>query len=617
MLIATCSNHSGLSAAPPENVGLGDQTQPVATAQPHDIVRLIAAGELSSAAEMARQLDGSSDPTVDLTMVFARLGRAYQKQGDLKLATEFYGRSVFASRQPAAAAMDPEKKIFVQLAAASSMVQSQELPKAFEVLQPILGGSSGASAAQVHTAVDISIQIGNRALAANDAPMATRAYTLAASHADEGQRPTVLLGAAWATAVSQVSPIQAAKQLADFVSEYPQHADAPRASRACAECLRQAERPQDSAAMIADLLRRWPESPSALEVVQGYTHVAAAQVPSSVRDWLLQRSQAGQVSQWDEKMTSMAMIFAGEADQQPAWSHLARHLAAMDGSGKTIADLLAALDQDGSRDRAERLATSLISPEPDQVVSPGARESACRWAGRTERWSMLAMAAESEIDRMESPAPSRSVNVERLFAESLMQLGRVDEARRWWDHLVDVRKLTDFATLLRCAEAETSVGDDTNLAGQRISLARTAAGQNSFESMLVNLLAAELAIRRSRFDEARSLLESVVRATDTGVGLRGRAQWLIGETHYLQAQFTEAIEAYRQVEGMDPSGVWVSAALVQAGKSFEQLGRTREAAVCYGSLIGRFAETPHAQIARQRMAAIDPNLPSSNNSIRR
>ena len=161
---------------------------------------------------------------------------------------------------------------------------------------------------------------------------------------------------------------------------------------------------------------------------------------------------------------------------------------------------------------------------------------------------------------------------------------------------MDTRHADDFSTLLRCAEAETAVGSDAGDAQRRIDAARAAAADDRFQQSLVDLLDAELSIRRSEFDQARGMLEKVVRMNETEASLRGRAQWLIGETHYLQQDFADAIEAYRRVEGIDPGGMWVSAALVQAGKSFEQLGRTREAAVCYGNLLNRFADTAHAEL---------------------
>ncbi len=226
---------------------------------------------------------------------------------------------------------------------------------------------------------------------------------------------------------------------------------------------------------------------------------------------------------------------------------------------------------------------------------------------------MLALASESENLRRQNP--SRTVAVERLFAESLTQAGRIEDAREWWDHLIDVRGVNDFPTLLRCAEAETSVGEDASQAEQRIAAARIAANEDRFSVSLVDLLRCRACIRRLQFDQARALLENVIRSSETEASLRGRAQWLIGETYYLQREFAQAIEAYRRVEGIDPGGIWVSASLVQAGKSFEQLGRTRDAAVCYGNLLSRFANTTHAEIARRRLAAIAPDAhPSKVNS---
>ncbi len=386
----------------------------------------------------------------------------------------------------------------------------------------------------------------------------------------------------------------------------------PLGRRACAECLKQSERPEDASAMLADLLRRWPNSESAWEVVASHRGLAVDLVPTAVRQWLIESADGGRLDKLDVSMTVQGILAASQERDLNAWAKLAQHLAAIDPSGQPTSDLLVKLSESGRDADAERLATILIAPAAEASVQAGAREAACRWAGRTERWSMLALASESE-----NPAehqPSRTIAVERLLAESLMQVGRVEEASPWWNHLVDTRHATDFSTLLRCAEAETSVGHDVMHAQQRIDSARSAAGEDRFQHSLVDLLDAELAIRRSEFDRARGLLEQVVRLNDTEASLRGRAQWLIGETHYLQQDFADAIEAYRRVEGIDPGGMWVSVSLIQAGKSFEQLGRTREAAVCYGNLLSRFADTSHAELARRRLAAISPDAGPSFNS---
>jgi TolA-binding protein len=128
------------------------------------------------------------------------------------------------------------------------------------------------------------------------------------------------------------------------------------------------------------------------------------------------------------------------------------------------------------------------------------------------------------------------------------------------------------------------------------------------------MLESEVAIRRSDFDQARSLLEQVVRSTDAAGGLRGRAQWLIGETWYMQRKFTKAIDSYRKVEQIDTSGRWVAASFLQAGKSFEQMGRTKEATLCYGTLLSRFADTEYAVPAQRRLAAMSPGNNPTNPS---
>lgn len=578
---------------------------------------LIAAGDLEQAADRARTLDESGDPTVDLTLSFARLGRAFQKAGDVETATEFYSRAVVASKQPAAASLGQSKLILVRLAAASTMSQTGKLVESIGAIESVLDPSVSVEASQQRTAVAIALQVGASALGSGDTSTAKRAYAIARASALPEQKPTAMLGDAWVSAVAGSDPTEAARKLAAFVSAYPEHADASGASRACAECLRQAGRDEDATNMIADLLVRWPDSESAVDIVRGHAGLALDLVPVAVREWILKKAVAGDLDLFDGPATIMGMLVATAAGDAKAWSNLAQHLATIDVSGQSTSDLLSQLSRQGRDGEAERFAAALISPQAGDRISAGAREAACRWAGRTEHWSMLAMASETELENLSGGGASRTVTVERLLAESLMQVGRVADAKIWWDHLVQNRGVTDFATLLRCAEAETSTGDDTSLAGQRISMARAAAGEDAFKVTLVDMLAAELSIRRTQFDDARSLLENVVRAGNTDASLRGRAQWLIGETFYLQQNFPDAIEAYRLVEGIDPGGDWVSASLVQAGKSFEQLGRTREAAVCYGSLISRFADSSHAQIARRRLAAIDPSQSPNSPSIRR
>ena len=422
---------------------------------------------------------------------------------------------------------------------------------------------------------------------------------MALSHADQEQRPLALLGDAWATAVRNERSPDAVRKLSNFVDQYPGHKDAPNAARGCAQCLKHLGRDADSTAMLSDLLNRWPDSSAALAVVRTHCGLSPALIPSAVKHWIMVKANANDLESFDLNTTMLGLIIASEESELIAWSNLSEHLAITDTTGQTTSDTLRQLHTEKRESDAEQLAVKLITSASDRKVAPAAREAACRWAGRTSRWSMLAIASETED--LNTADPTRTLAVERLFAEALTQTGQTQQAHAWWVHLADVRSADDFRILIRCAETETAFGNDADKAEERIAAARKAAGENAASIALTEMLESELAIRRSNFDEARRILEQVVRSPETAAELRGRAQWLIGETWYMQRRHKDAIEAYRKVEAMDTTGTWVAASYLQAGKSFERMGRVKEATLCYGAILSRFADTSYAAPASNRM----------------
>lgn len=574
--------------------------------------RHIADGKLELASDLARELDDAPETESDLSLTLARLARALQQTDETESAAEFYRRAFQATQKPAAAKLPPKQITLIRLAAASTLLQAGEIDTAAESVASAFATPDEASKSQKRIAVEIALRIGSAAFATGDHATAITAYSFAAEHATQTNRPTAVLGAAWAQALEGKEPLLAAQKLAEFVKLFPQHSDAPRAARACAACLKNANRQDDANVMLADLLRRWPSSQAAIEVVanQTKTHSDVNGVSPAILEWLMTPTALQHLDSFESNVLQIGLFTAAKQKDARHWNGFANRIAITDTTGQVSSDVLQRLSADDLKAEAEQYAALVVSPNKNLAVTASAREAACRWAGRTQRWSMLALASESESPEQENP--TRTLSVERLFAEALMQTGRSEDAYPWWKHLVDNRGADDFATLLRCAETETAFGDDATIAAERIAAARVAAGENAFQITLVNLLDAEVAVRRTQFTEARSLLERVVRASGGGNGLRGRAQWLIGETYYLQQDFPKAIEAYRRVEGIDQSGLFVAPSLLQAGKSFEQLGRTREAAVCYWGLVSRFAASPHAGMARQRLAAIDPNKNQSD-----
>ncbi len=570
------------------------------------IQRYLAAGQIVEAAEMARQYDdqiiNQPDSDVDLTLPLAQLGRAFQNGGDGAQSLEFFRRANAALDRPASKQVAPATAVLVRLAAASLFVELGKLPLAATTLQKMFASPEQLTDAQQQLAVALCLRLGADSLTKRELGTAEAAYQLAAEHADAMQKPTAMLGAAWAVAMSGSRGAEAADLMIAFVDAFPDHQDAARASQAGIACLKQVGREEEAAAMMNQLFERWPESDAASDVLNQFGAVDIERIPAPLRQMILQRD----VDQLTSAMTTIAIRIAAADGDLNHWDRLVVQLGKVDKTGQTTADVL---EQWLAPSDAERLATFLLSPPDPALVQAKSRESACRWAGRHERWSMLALASQSTTPA--TADPTRTVTMERLFAEALMQTGRREEAHAWWVFIVDQRAATDFATLLRCAETEVSTGQ-IERATQRVDAARNAAGDNRFGRALVAMLSAELGIRRLRFDQARSDLESVVRSSQVDASLRGRAQWMIGETYYLQQKYVEAIEAYRGVAGIDPEGTWVIASLVQAGKSFEQLGRTRDAAVCYSTLVSRHGDSEFAGLASRRLAALSTSDESTS-----
>ena len=598
-----------------------------------EVLQQITAGRLDEAAARLRQLDDAqaaaeSEQDVDLTFPLARLARVLEHSDNLTAAAELYGRAVAASGRPAAEAVTDAQRVVLRLNAASLQLKVGQLANSLASLKPICESPKNQPArngltpnpAQHRLATQLLLSIGAAALAKRDAATAAGAYDLASNTVLPKHQVTVTLGAAWSATLDVSRRREAAEKLSDFAERFPEHSDAPQAVRVAARCWAEVGESDASAKAFVKLLRHWPQSDASIDYVQTQSEAtqtdsesAADQVQPEIGRWLIQFAQRENPPPLKTATLIAGLIVTAQEGDFAGWKFYSTRLASQDITGQATADVLHRLSQLDLESDAERLSTALIAPG-ELDVTASAREAACRWAGRTERWTILAMASQAEP--VAGSSPTRTVAVERLFAESLMQTGRPKLARQWWEHLVDEHDVGDFMTLLRCAETATALAK-SDAAATRIEAAREAAGGDAQRLALTDMLSAELAIRRLRFDESRALLEQVVRGSETSPALRGRAQWLIGESYFLQEEFAQAIQAYRVVEGIDSSGTWTAAALVQAGKSFEQLGRTREAAVCYWNLVNRFGDSVHARVAQNRLAAIAPDSSSSTETLRR
>lgn len=586
--------------------------------------------DYQAAADALIELDDRSE--IDLSLEMIKTARDGKKTLDAKTLDALYTRAAEAVDANEPTAKTAEQRALVRSVAVIHFSARHQYDAASKTLVAALqeadGQKDGLSDQRIRQLVQLGVKTAWAALSDRDAESAERLYAGIVDRSIDDRwakiigddHARIMLGLGWATAMQPDRSAKAAEHLGAFLDRFPDHEDAPTATSLRIRCLKSANQNEQAAELVGKFWGEWPLHDTArqlaFEALSTDPSQHSVSLKESLHRWIVEQ---GDPQDWSPELARRALLYTGAKLPPPRFDALLRHLASLDETGQQTAVLLQESTDSGSKAIAEQVAATLISGDLSNATKMS-RESACRWAGRSGHWSMLALAAESTD--LSVTDEQRTVHVDRLFAEALTRTGQGRRAATWWAHVVDQRGADDFATLLRCAECAVAHSDLAE-ASRRLDavnqvIAQSGSSSSSVRAALVQLLSAELAIRSVDFARARTLFEKVVRNPSATAALRGRAQWMIGETFFMQQQYAEAINSYRKVDGLDPGGPFVAASLVQAGKSFEQLGLTREAADCYSALLGRFADSTHAREARSRMAMLpqssaSPSPPGSPN----
>ena len=92
-----------------------------------------------------------------------------------------------------------------------------------------------------------------------------------------------------------------------------------------------------------------------------------------------------------------------------------------------------------------------------------------------------------------------------------------------------------------------------------------------------------------------------------------RAQFQIGECLFAQRKLDEAVRELLKVDILYAYPEWSAAALYEAGRCFEQMGKPVEARAQYKTVSAKYSGTRWAELATQRLAAVTSgNLPGRN-----
>jgi len=107
---------------------------------------------------------------------------------------------------------------------------------------------------------------------------------------------------------------------------------------------------------------------------------------------------------------------------------------------------------------------------------------------------------------------------------------------------------------------------------------------------------------QQRWDEAIAAYREVVEHHDGPTA--ARAQFQIGECLFAKKQLDEAVRELLRVEILYAYPEWSAAALYEAGRCFEQLGKQVEARQQFNACQKKYAGTKWAELSRARLAAV-------------
>lgn len=223
----------------------------------------------------------------------------------------------------------------------------------------------------------------------------------------------------------------------------------------------------------------------------------------------------------------------------------------------------------GDRPAAEAAVEALTQKYPQHEVA----KNAAYWKGE------IAYRAEAWDDATEH------------FA--LAMASTADKQSAWYAGAIS-RRIESLAQAGRWAETIAAVE-------QSRTLLPAAAPRFELEYLGGRAHAARAEFREAREAYGRVVADEKARGTETAV----LAQFMTAESYFHQRDYTVAAGEYAKVVAQAEFAEWRAAALLQAGKCQEHLGKHAEAKAHYERLIADFAGSPYAEdAARRRDAAL-------------
>jgi TolA-binding protein len=472
------------------------------------------------------------------------------------------------------------------------------------------------------------LQLAELAESRQDWPAAAARFTaLAAVSEGTDNQAFALRGLAWAH-LKQRDFGPAAEHFGRIVRQFPNHKLASECMYYLAESLREGGKLEQAVAAYGDVLQRFaPLKPAA---------PGAEQNPPLIYAWLAGRQRARTLQQMKDVDQADA-AYAALLEKFPRPVELDR-----------ILDEWALLNyQAENYAKADELFRRLLREVPGSPLADNARLSLAES-------DLVSGKLDDAKAAFEGLLASDSSDAE-VKERSLYQLIVLGVDRKRWS---DVRQLASrlrrdfpespYFVYAQYADAEAILSSpktgETEFAAAKklLDAVMQSAGDNlakdAFEARAW-VLAAEIAFREKNYDEAFRLaadfnrrhpdsifhyqVEEIVgrcykqqanfeearrafeRVLSDPAAFRtstaAKAQFLIGETYFLEEKWEEAFLAYQKVYASYDFPEWQAPALLQSGKCDERLNQWKDAARTYAQLLHEFPQSEFAKEAQERL----------------
>ncbi len=255
--------------------------------------------------------------------------------------------------------------------------------------------------------------------------------------------------------------------------------------------------------------------------------------------------------------------------------------------------------------QAGQLVEEILQSHADADIIAHALYMQGQLAAAAQKWADVA----DSMQRLVTSFPDNALRLpaEYWIAESHYRTGNYDQAALAFDELDQKTegKSDDWLAMIPLRKAQILLHRGEIDAAYELAAPIAQRHPKFRQQYEVDYVVGRYLAHRGRFGEAREAYERVVRSPVGGrTETAAIAQWMIGETHFHQKQYDEAIKAYHRVESLFAYPTWQAAALLQAGKCYEQQGDLTNAAKMYAQILTKYADTSFAAEATQRLAAV-------------